>query len=306
MMQDFRYALRNLRRSPLFTLVAVLSLALGIGANSAIFTIADQVLLRLLPVQHAGELVFFTSDGPQTGMVWGQHRFSYPMYQDFRDHPGALTSVAARFNTQLSVAFGNRSEQVNGELVSGTYFDTMGLGIALGRGLGPEDDRTPGGHPVTVLTYDFWKSHFGADPSILNQTIRVNEYPLTVVGVAAPGYRGFDVGERTDLLVPTMMKAQMTPTLERSGQPPHALAATDRASEARRQLAAGAGQPGAVLPLATGGGTAGDALAQCTVRPEICARNRWSSSRRPAACRICATPSERRCASCWRLWGCCC
>ncbi len=212
MMQDFRYALRYLGRSPLFTLVAVLSLALGIGANSAIFTIADQVLLRLLPVQHAGELVYFTSDGPQTGMVWGQHRFSYPMYQDFRDHPGALASVAARFNTQLSVAFGNRSEQVNGELVSGTYFDTMGLGLALGRGLGLEDDRTPGGHPVTVLTYDFWKSHFGADPSILNQTIRVNEYPLTVVGVAAPGYRGFDVGERTDLLVPTMMKAQMTPT----------------------------------------------------------------------------------------------
>src|SRR5579872_2678033 len=98
-MQDFRYALRNLRRSPLFTLVALLSLALGIGANSAIFTIADQVLLRLLPVRHARDLVFFTSDGPQTGSVWGANRFSYPMYLDFRDHPSALAGVAARFNT---------------------------------------------------------------------------------------------------------------------------------------------------------------------------------------------------------------
>jgi putative ABC transport system permease protein len=212
MIQDFRYALRNLRRSPLFTIIAMLSLALGIGANSAIFTIADQVLLRLLPVKHAADLVLFTSDGPQTGMVWGSNRFSYPMFQDFRDHSPVLAGVAARFNTPLSVAFGTHSEQVNAELVSGTYFDTLGLGTVLGRGLEPEDDRTPGGHPVAVLTYDFWKSHFGANPAVLNQTIRVNEYPLTVVGVAAPGYRGFDVGERTDLLVPTMMKAQMTPT----------------------------------------------------------------------------------------------
>jgi predicted permease len=212
MIQDVRYAWRNLRRSPLFTLVAVLSLALGIGANTAIFTIADQVLLRLLPVRHARELVVFTSDGPQTGNVWGSNRFSYPMYVDFRDHRGLLASVAARFSTPVSIAFGGRSEQARAELVTGAYFDTLGLETVLGRPLLQEDDRTAGGSPVTVLTYDYWKSHFGANPSILNQTIRVNGFPLTVVGVAAAGYRGFDVGERTDLLVPTMMKTQMTPT----------------------------------------------------------------------------------------------
>src|SRR5579883_731606 len=100
-MQDLRYALRNLHRSPLFTVIALVSLALGLGANSAIFTIADQVLLRLLPVQHARELVQFTSDGPQTGFVWGSNRFSYPMYVDFRDHHAPLAGVAARFNTNL-------------------------------------------------------------------------------------------------------------------------------------------------------------------------------------------------------------
>src|SRR5579872_4995980 len=161
MVQDFRYALRNLWRSPLFSLVALLSLALGIGANSAIFTIADQVLLRMLPVAHARDLVVFTSDGPQTGLVWGGNRFSYPMYVDFRDHSPMLAGVAARFNTPMNVVIGNHSEQAHSELVSGTYFGTLGLRMALGRPLGPDDDRTPGAHPVTVLTYDFWQAHFG-------------------------------------------------------------------------------------------------------------------------------------------------
>src|SRR5580704_19045464 len=101
MLQDFRYALRNLGRTPLFTLVALLSLALGIGANSAVFTIADQVLLRLMPVRHARELVFFTSPGPQNGQVWGNNMFSYPMYRDFRDHNSVFTGIAARFGAAL-------------------------------------------------------------------------------------------------------------------------------------------------------------------------------------------------------------
>src|SRR5438309_6990790 len=120
MIQDFKYALRNLARSPLFTFVALVSLALGIGANSAIFTIADQVLLRLIPVKHARELVFFTSKGAQQGMVWGGNRFSYPMFQDLRDHNQVFAGVAARFNTPLSFTSGARSEQVRSEIVSGT------------------------------------------------------------------------------------------------------------------------------------------------------------------------------------------
>ena len=212
MLQDIVYAIRLLRRSPLFTLVALVSLALGIGANSAVFTIADQVLLRPIPVKHARELVAFTNPGPQSGSVWGQNRFSYPMYRDFRDHNSVFEGVAARFPTDLNLSYNNRSERIRAELVSGTWFDTLGLTTALGRGLSASDDRLPGAHPVVVLTYDYWKSRFSGNAGILNQTVLLNGYPMTVVGVVAPGYHGFDPGARVDALVPTMMKAQMTPT----------------------------------------------------------------------------------------------
>jgi predicted permease len=212
MLSDVRYALRNLRRTPLFTTVALFSLALGIGANSAVFTIADQVLLRLIPVKHAHLLVYFTSPGPPSGTVWGENRFSYPMYQDFRDHNTVFDGIAARFPTALNLTYSNRTERIPAELVSGTYFDTLGLTTAIGRPLGPDDDRRPGAHPVAVLTYDFWKSRFNGNPAILNQTILLNGHPMTIVGVAAPGYHGFDPGARVDVIVPTMMKKEMTPT----------------------------------------------------------------------------------------------
>ncbi|MEO8372142.1 MAG: ADOP family duplicated permease, partial [Candidatus Solibacter sp.] len=212
MLQDFRYAIRNLRRSTLFTVIALFSLALGIGANSAVFTIADQVLLRQIPVKHARQLVHFTSPGPQSGMVWGENRFSYPMFQDFRDHNSVFEGVAARFATPLNLSYNNRSERVQAELVSGTWFDTLGLTTVLGRGLTPDDDRLPGAHPVAVLAYDYWQSRFNRNPGILNQKVLLNGHPMTIVGVAAPGYHGFDPGARVDLLAPTMMKAEMTPT----------------------------------------------------------------------------------------------
>src|SRR5450759_5215742 len=211
MLQDFLYAIRNLRRSPLFTIVALCSLALGIGANSAVFTIADQVLLRLIPVKHARQLVSFTSPGPQNGITWGENRFSYPMYRDFRDHNTVFEGVAARFATVLNLSYDNRSERIQAELVSGGWFDTLGLTTSLGRGLTFGDDRLPGAHPVVVLTYDYWKSRFNGSPAIPNQTVLLNGHPMTVVGVAAPGYHGFDAGARVDALVPTMMKAAMTP-----------------------------------------------------------------------------------------------
>src|ERR1051326_5770467 len=203
MLQDFRYAIRNLGRTPLFTLVALVSLAFGIGANSAVFTIADQVLLRLMPVKHARELVFFTSPGPQNGMVWGDNRFSYPMFKDLRDHISVFTGIAARFGTPLNLSYNNRSEQIQAEIVSGTYFETLGIDTVVGRGLAPYDDLVPGGHSVAVLTYDFWRSHFGGDPTILNKILLLNGHPMTVVGVAAPRYRGFDVGTSIAILVPT-------------------------------------------------------------------------------------------------------
>ena len=212
MLQDFLYAIRNLRRSPLFTIVALFSLSLGIGANSAVFTIADQVLLRLIPVKHARQLVFFTSPGPQNGRVFGENRFSYPMYRDFRDHNTVFEDVAARFPTAINLSYNNRSERIEAELVSGSWFDTLGLTTSLGRGLTVADDLVPSAHPVVVLTYDYWKSRFNGNSGILNQTVLLNGHPMTVVGVAAPGYHGFDPGARVDALVPTMMKAEMTPT----------------------------------------------------------------------------------------------
>ena len=187
MLQDLSYAIRNLRRSPLFTVVALFSLALGIGANSAVFTIADQVLLRFIPVNHARQLVSFTSPGPQSGTIWGENRFSYPMYRDFRDHNTVFDGVAARFPTALNLTYNNRSERIQAELVSGTWFDTLGLTTALGRGITVSDDLVPAAHPVVVLTYDYWKSRFNGNPGILNQTLLLNGHPMSIVGVTAPG-----------------------------------------------------------------------------------------------------------------------
>jgi predicted permease len=211
MLPDLRYAFRNLRRTPIFTTAALVSLALGIGANTAVFTVADQVLLRPLPVRHAAQLLQFTSPGPYSGFVMGENRFSYPMFRDLRDNAAGFEAIGARFSTPLSLTYNNRSERIQAELVSGTWFDTLGLAISLGRPLGPDDDRVPGGHSVCVLTYDFWRSRFSADRAIVNKVLLLNGHPMGIVGVAARGYRGFDVGDRSDILVPTMMKAAMTP-----------------------------------------------------------------------------------------------
>jgi predicted permease len=177
-----------------------------------VFTVADQLLLRPLPVRYAARLVYFAGPAPYAGFVMGENRFSYPMYRDLRDSAAGFEGVAARFATPLSLSFNGRSDRVQAEVVSGSWFDTLGLGTALGRPLGPADDRVPGGHSVCVLTYDFWRSRFNKDRSILDKVLLLNGHPMVIVGVASSGYRGFDVGERTDLLVPAMMKAAMTPT----------------------------------------------------------------------------------------------
>jgi predicted permease len=205
MLQDFRYAFRNLRRTPVFTTIALTSLALSIGANSAVFTIADQVLVRDLPGAYTADLLAFTSPASDS-------RFSYPMFQDFRDRSPVFASVAARYPAPLNLTFNNRTERIQGELVSGTWFETLGLSVKLGRPLTPDDDRVPGGHSVAVLTDDFWRRRFASDRSIVNKVVLLNGHPMTIVGVAEPRYRGFDLGLRTDVLVPTMMKAAMTPS----------------------------------------------------------------------------------------------
>ena len=160
--QDLRYAIRTFRKSPVFVAVAVLSLALGIGANTAIFTLVDQLLLRLLPVKDPQQLVLFWGRGPHYGSNNGRYKISYPMYEDFRDHNQVFSGMFCRWETSLSVSSeGGKTERVDGELVSGTYFPVLGVGAALGRVFTPDDDKIPGGHPFAVISYRYWLSRFG-------------------------------------------------------------------------------------------------------------------------------------------------
>jgi len=218
MMRDLRHALRTLRRSPIFTVVAVLLLALGIGANTAIFTLLDQVLLRLLPVKNPEQLVMIWTTGPNLGGNIGSRASSYPMYQDFQQRTQAFSHIFCRFYTPLSVSSGNESERVAGELVSGNYFQALGVGPAVGRVFSPEeDDRMYKGHPAVVLSHQYWVSRFGADPGVIGKKILVNSYPMVIVGVSAAGFSGMDPARSPQIRVPIQMKPLMTPGSDQLG-----------------------------------------------------------------------------------------
>jgi predicted permease len=211
--QDIRLAFRSLRRAPGFSFIVVLTLGLGIGANTAIFSLMDQVLLRTLPVKDPETLLLFDGPGPFSGRTTNEMVFSVPMFRGLAAGSAkVLDGMFARFNTTATMSVGNQSERVYAELVSGDYFRVLGVGSALGRTLGPEDDRTPGAHPVVALSHGFWQRRFGGSVKILNTDIRVNGHPMTVVGVAAPRFVGVESTNPTDMFVPLMMKAEMTPT----------------------------------------------------------------------------------------------
>ncbi len=216
LVQDARHAARLLRKSPGFSLIVVATLALGIGANTAIFSLLDQLLLRLLPVKDPKSLVLLSGPGPNMGRFESASSvvaaFSHPMFVDFRDRNQVFSDVAARYPLSLDVADRGGTETASGSLVSGTYFRTLGVGAALGRVLSPEDDVTPGAHPVAVVSHGYWQRRFGGDPSILGRTVTVNGQPMSVVGVSAPGFHGAQIGRSDEVFVPLMMKAQMTPT----------------------------------------------------------------------------------------------
>jgi len=232
--RDLRYAFRGLARSPLFTGVALVSIALGIGANTAIFTLVDEVLLRRLPVKNPEQLVLFNGARNHYGSNSGGNMLSYPMYEDFRDNfvdrgaapalPRASLAVAAgapatpvfsgmfaRRTVAMNVGANGQTERVPGELVSGTYFQVLGVGAAIGRVITPDDDKARGGEPVAVLSYDYWRNRFGANPQIVGTAITVNNHTLTIIGVSQAGFDGVDIGYVPNIRVPLMMKAQMTP-----------------------------------------------------------------------------------------------
>jgi predicted permease len=211
-MRDLRHTLRTLGRSPGFTTVVVLSLALGIGANTAIFTLLDQLMLRLLPVKRPEQLVMIWPIGSNLGSNQGSRSSSYPMYQDLQQRAQPFSQVFCRMYTPLAVGVGSQTERTQGELVSGNYFQALGVGPAVGRVFSPEeDDRVYKGHPVVVLSHPYWVSRFGADPNVIGKEILVNNYPMVIVGVSAAGFTGLDPSSSPQIRVPIQMKPLMTP-----------------------------------------------------------------------------------------------
>jgi len=209
---DLRFALRALWRSPLFSAVAVLSLALGIGANTAIFTLLDQLLLRRLPVKHPDQLVMLYQRGAHNGNNMGDRMHSYPMYRDYQEKAAPFSEVLCRRLVSTSITVDNRTERVDAELVSGNYFTMLGVGAAAGRVFNSrEDDRVYQGHPVVVLSYHYWASRFARDPGIIGRKILVNNYPMTVVGVSEDGFNGLDPARAPQVRVPILMKPVIVP-----------------------------------------------------------------------------------------------
>src|SRR5215467_5196203 len=195
LLQDLRFGLRQLRKSVGFTTVAVITLALGIGANTAIFSLLNAVLLRNLPVQEPQQLLLFGKGTWRGSMDELPNRswqlFSYPFFREFRQKNQVFSDVAAissiLFGTHGRVADGTNLEKINVELVSGSYFNTLGVKPILGRTLNDADDRTPGGHPVAVASYSWWQRRFLGDGSLDHKTVSIGPVVYNVVGVAAPG-----------------------------------------------------------------------------------------------------------------------
>jgi predicted permease len=212
---DLRFSARTFLRSPSFTATVVLSLALGIGATSALYSLIDQIVLRALPVEHPERLVLIDWIGFQNAETFGtSNLMSYPICQDLQQQKEFFDGVFCRAATMISVSTGGEPRLTAAELVSGTYFSVLGAKPALGRLLTIDDDQAPGSSPVVVLSYDFWKKQLGGGADIVGRKVLVNQHPMAVVGVAAPAFHGIDVGEVPSLWIPAVMSAQAIPEFE--------------------------------------------------------------------------------------------
>lgn len=205
--QDLRYAARTLWKTPGFTAVAVLSLALGIGANTAIFSFVNAVLLRALPVAEPERLVFvFNGTRAEPYNV-----APYPDYVDYRDRNSVFSDLAAYSGITVSLNHNEGAEQISGLIVSGNYFDVLGVGARAGRTFLPEEDQTPGAQPVVVIGHGLWQRLFGGDSNAVGKQMLLNGQPFTVVGVAPAGFDGAQAGQPNDIYVPMMMQAVVRP-----------------------------------------------------------------------------------------------
>ncbi|HJQ25120.1 MAG TPA: ABC transporter permease [Blastocatellia bacterium] len=222
MIQDLRYGLRMLFKQPAFTLVAVLSLALGIGANTAIFSLLDAVLLKSLPVRQPDRLVLF-GKGESGGLTNGFPNdscdlFSYPFYREVQQRNDVFSDVASLLSMTWDVhgtvnanGSGGEMQPLQVQLVSGNYFEVLGVNAALGRTFTAADDVTPGAHPFAVVSHAWWQSRMGGDPAALGKTITIDQTAYTIVGVAPAEFFGTTVGQAPDVYVPLAMEAQLPP-----------------------------------------------------------------------------------------------
>lgn len=216
--RDLRHGLRGLGRYPGFTLVAVLTLGLAIGANAGIFSLLDQALLRALPVQDPDRLVVLSFAGDTDGHRHSEggsqpghiHEFSYPMYKDLRDRNSVLSGLIAEAEDSVGLTWNNRSEAADAEMVSGNYFDVLGVRPALGRLLVASDETAEGANPVVVLSFDYWRTHLAEAP-VVGQSLLLNGTPFTIVGVSAPGFHSVIFGHNPALYVPITMQSVVEP-----------------------------------------------------------------------------------------------
>lgn len=216
-MHSLKHAFRTLAKTPFVTTVAIISLALGIGANAAIFSIFDQLLLRSVPVPNPERLVNLGAPGPKPGSQSCNQAgdcdqvFSYPMFRNLEEEQTSFTGIAAHRSFGANLAYEGQTENGAGMLVSGSYFPVLDIQPALGRLLTPADDQSVGAHFVVVLSHDYWQTRMGSDPGALNGTLMVNGQPMTVVGVAPKGFRGTTLGIEPDIFVPLTMRELMEP-----------------------------------------------------------------------------------------------
>jgi macrolide transport system ATP-binding/permease protein len=213
LLQDLRFGLRMLMKKPSFTFVAVLTLGLGIGANTAVFSLVNTILLRPLPIAHPEQVVTLNNGLP------GQASFplmGYVEYKDYRDRNQSLAGLAAFRGAPVNLSSNGINERVWSYYVTGNYFSLLGVGAALGRVIAPEDDLTPGAHPVVMLSYQCWQKRFGADSQIIDKSVLIGGRNYTVIGVTLPEFRGTELADNPELWFPMMMRSEI---IERSVSP---------------------------------------------------------------------------------------
>jgi predicted permease len=213
---DFRFSARSFLRTPSFSVTAVLSLVLGIGATTAVYSLVDQVVLHALPVREPERLVLIDWKGDPVANTFGSwNLMSYPICRDLNKQTQFFSGVFCRALTWVSLSSGSDYRAATAEIVSGNYFTVLGVGPALGRVIEQDDDGLPNANPVAVLSYDYWQAQFGGAADVIGRKVLVNRHPLTIIGVAAPSFKGIDVGEVPSIWIPASISSQAIPGFDK-------------------------------------------------------------------------------------------